>query len=122
MPTISPRPHPGALRLALTSLALLFVTLPAGALAAPQGSPRSGAAARPPGEESAPAGPPGATRGARQAADLVLRGGTVYTMDAVRSWAAAIAVRGERIVYVGPDSGVADYVGPRTSVVNLAGR
>ncbi|MFQ5876661.1 MAG: amidohydrolase [Acidobacteriota bacterium] len=55
-------------------------------------------------------------------ADLVLRGGAVYTMDAVRSWAAAVAVRGERIVYVGPDNGVSPFVGPRTTVVELRGR
>jgi hypothetical protein len=55
-------------------------------------------------------------------ADLVLRGGAVYTMDRVRSWAEAVAVRGERIVYVGPDRGVQAHVGPKTRVVDLAGR
>ncbi|HEU4401838.1 MAG TPA: amidohydrolase [Candidatus Polarisedimenticolia bacterium] len=55
-------------------------------------------------------------------ADLVLRHGAIYTLDAVRSWAEAVAVRGERIVYVGPDRGVAAYVGPKTRVVDLGGR
>ncbi len=123
MRTIAPRTRSGALRLALTSLALLLTAPPGGVLAAPRGAPGPGAAAsRPSEEETAPGGAPGATRGARQAADLVLRGGAVYAMDAVRSWAAAIAVRGERIVYVGPDGGVATYVGPKTRVVNLAGK
>lgn len=56
------------------------------------------------------------------AADLVLRNGAVYTMDAQRSWAEAVAVRGGRIVYVGSDSGIQPFVGPGTEVVDLAGR
>jgi len=55
-------------------------------------------------------------------ADLVLRGGAVYTLDAARSWAEAVAVRGDRIVYVGPEDGVAAQIGPRTRVVDLAGK
>ncbi len=62
---------------------------------------------------ASPPGPP---------ADLVLRGGSVYTVDATRSWAEAVAVRKDSIVYVGPDRGVAAYVGPRTRVLDLAGR
>jgi predicted amidohydrolase YtcJ len=55
-------------------------------------------------------------------ADLVLRHGALYTVDAVRSWAQAVAVKDGRIVYVGSDAGVAAQVGPRTKVVDLAGR
>ena len=55
-------------------------------------------------------------------ADLVLTGGAVYTMDAARSWAQAVAVRGGRIVYVGSDAGVRPWVGPATRVVPLGGR
>lgn len=55
-------------------------------------------------------------------ADLVLRGGAVYTMDASRTWAEAVAVRGERLVYVGSDSGVAAFIGPLTVVKDLAGQ
>jgi predicted amidohydrolase YtcJ len=43
-------------------------------------------------------------------------------MDAARSWAGAVAVRGGRIVYVGPDTLPADLLGPRTAVVDLRGR
>jgi len=56
------------------------------------------------------------------AADFVLEGTAIYTVDAVRRWAEAVAVRGEEIVYVGTSSGAARYVGPRTRVVNLAGK
>jgi predicted amidohydrolase YtcJ len=54
-------------------------------------------------------------------ADLVLRGGAVYTVNAARSWASAVAVRDGRIVYVGTDSVPAALVGPATEVVELAG-
>jgi len=56
-----------------------------------------------------------------QYADLVFAGGPVLTMDAARSRATAVAVRGERIIAVGHDE-VRDLVGPRTEVVDLAGR
>ncbi len=55
-------------------------------------------------------------------ADLVLRGGAVYTVDAVRSWAQAVAVRSGKIVAVGTDDEVGALVGPRTEVVDLRGR
>ena len=55
-------------------------------------------------------------------ADLVLRGGPVYTMDAARSWARAVAVANGRIVFVGSEAAAAPWIGPRTRVVDLAGR
>ena len=55
-------------------------------------------------------------------ADLVFRNGKVYTVDAARSWASAVAVKGGRIVYVGTDSLPQGMIGPRTEVVDLAGR
>jgi predicted amidohydrolase YtcJ len=55
-------------------------------------------------------------------ADLVFTGAAVYTVDAARSWAQAVAVRDGRIAYVGNDSGVRSLVGPRTRVVRLEGR
>jgi predicted amidohydrolase YtcJ len=46
----------------------------------------------------------------------------VYTVDAARSWATAVAVRDGRIVYVGTDSLPSGLVGPKTEVVELAGQ
>ena len=57
-----------------------------------------------------------------QPADLVLRGGRIATMDPARSWATALAVRGDRIVAVGPDPAVASHVGDATRVIELRGR
>ncbi len=56
------------------------------------------------------------------AADLVLTGGAVLTMDAARSPAAAVAVRAGRIVAVGSSAEVDRLRGPRTRRIDLAGR
>lgn len=55
-------------------------------------------------------------------ADTVFTGGAVYTLDAARRWASAVAVRGETIVYVGNDADAAPLIGPKTRVVPLQGR
>ena len=59
---------------------------------------------------------------AQPVADLVFQNGAVYTVDAARSWASAVAVAGNRIVYVGGDDGLAPFVGPATRIVDLNGR
>lgn len=55
-------------------------------------------------------------------ATLVLRGGQVRTMDADRRVVSAVAVRGNRIVAVGSDAEIGEYVGVHTQVVELNGR
>ncbi|WP_306325542.1 amidohydrolase [Streptomyces venezuelae] len=54
-------------------------------------------------------------------ADLVFTGGPVVTMDPARTRASSLAVTGERIAAVGHDE-VRELIGPRTEVVDLAGR
>ena len=61
------------------------------------------------------------TRTAVRPADLVLRGGTIVTVDEARPVAEAIAVSGDTIVAVGPDSQIQPYVGPATRVIDLKG-
>ncbi len=63
-----------------------------------------------------------AVAAADPSADIVFRNGPVYTMSSDKPWARAVAVKGKRIVYVGDDAGVRSFVGPRTRIVNLAGR
>ena len=58
----------------------------------------------------------------RQDADLVLRGGAVYAVDAARSWAQAVAVRDGAIVAVGTDAQIDALTGSGTQVIDLAGR
>jgi predicted amidohydrolase YtcJ len=55
-------------------------------------------------------------------AELMLKSGSVYTVDGSRSWAQAIGVSGGRIVYVGADPGAAAFIGPATRVIDLKGR
>ncbi|MFT3956721.1 MAG: amidohydrolase [Piscinibacter sp.] len=59
---------------------------------------------------------------APEPATVVLRGGRVHTMDAQRTVASAIALRGERIVAVGDDGQVSALIGPDTEVIELGGR
>jgi predicted amidohydrolase YtcJ len=56
------------------------------------------------------------------AADLVLRGGKVATVDPALGNAEAIAVNGYRITAVGTSEQISAYIGPETQVVELAGR
>jgi predicted amidohydrolase YtcJ len=51
----------------------------------------------------------------------VLRGGNVITMDGSQAPATAVAVAGDRIVYVGGDDGVESWIGAETRVVDLNG-
>jgi predicted amidohydrolase YtcJ len=55
-------------------------------------------------------------------ADLVLRGGTVITLENNRPQAEALAVRGQRIVAVGSAAEIQPLIGPTTRVIDLAGR
>ena len=55
-------------------------------------------------------------------ADLVVRHARVYTVDAVRSWATTLAVRGGRFVYVGDEAGAEAHIGPATQTVDAGGR
>lgn len=55
-------------------------------------------------------------------ADVAFVGGRVQTVDAARSWAEAVAVRGGRITVVGSEAEVGREIGPGTEIVDLAGR
>ena len=61
-------------------------------------------------------------RDAAGPADLVLTGGHVHTVDPARARAEAVAVSGERITAVGSAAEVGELIGPRTRVIDLAGR
>ena len=55
-------------------------------------------------------------------ADLILTNGRVWTADPAKPWAEAVAVRGDRIAYVGDAKGAAAFKGPRTKERDLGGR
>lgn len=56
------------------------------------------------------------------AADFVLRNARVYTVDASLPWAQAVAIRGDRIAWVGDDKDAARYIGSATHVINAGGK
>ena len=68
------------------------------------------------------AGATGTAIAAEPPADVLLVEGRVWTARAASPWAEAVAVRGDRIVYVGSAAGAAAMRGPRTEVVDLHGR
>ncbi|MFJ8893002.1 amidohydrolase [Leifsonia sp. NPDC102414] len=55
-------------------------------------------------------------------ADLVLRGGTVHTLDEDDTTGTAIAIRHGRVLRVGSDAEVTASIGRRTRVIELDGR
>ena len=57
-----------------------------------------------------------------QAADLVLQGGKIVTVDDAFGIVEALAARGGRIVAVGTAEEIGTYVGPATRVIDLQGR
>jgi predicted amidohydrolase YtcJ len=55
-------------------------------------------------------------------ADSLFRGGVIYTADATQSVASAIAIRDDRVVYIGSDESAAGFIGPNTEVTELQGK
>lgn len=55
-------------------------------------------------------------------ADLALVNGSIYTVNAARDWAQAVAIRSGRIAAVGLDRQVRELIGPGTEVIDLKGR
>lgn len=58
---------------------------------------------------------------AAQTADLALVNGRVYTVDAERPWAEAIAVAADRVLAVGTTAEIQKHVGPKTRTLDLHG-
>ncbi|HXV61200.1 MAG TPA: amidohydrolase family protein, partial [Vicinamibacteria bacterium] len=63
----------------------------------------------------------GACRLPPESADLVIRGGSVYTMNEARAWAESVAISAGEIVFVGADNDVDAFVGTKTRVISLDG-
>ena len=56
-----------------------------------------------------------------QPADLVLKNANIYTVDEHKPSAQAVAVKGDKIVFVGSDAEVQSYIGHGTHVLDLKG-
>jgi predicted amidohydrolase YtcJ len=56
------------------------------------------------------------------AADRVLLNGAVYTVDAERSWAEAVAIKDGKIIYVGDNEGAGAYISTESEIFDLVGQ
>ncbi|WP_281687855.1 amidohydrolase [Pseudomonas citronellolis] len=57
-----------------------------------------------------------------RSADLIIHNARVYTVDPHRPWASAVAVQGERILYVGDERGAMAHAGTATRLIDAGGR
>lgn len=55
-------------------------------------------------------------------ADLIIKGGTIYTVEAGNPTVEAVAVSGDTIVYAGNMAGLSQYQDEQTKVIDLAGK
>ncbi len=55
-------------------------------------------------------------------ADAVFLDGNFYTANPRQPWATAVAIQGDRILYVGDEAGAAEFVGPETTQYRLNGK
>jgi predicted amidohydrolase YtcJ len=55
-------------------------------------------------------------------ADLVIYGGTIYTVEEINPVVEAVAVTGDRIVYAGSRNGLSKFQGEQTRVIDLQGK
>ncbi len=55
-------------------------------------------------------------------ADLVVKNANVYTMDAVRSWKQALAVKDGRLVFIGNNTNIKTWIGQKTKIVDAGGQ
>ena len=54
--------------------------------------------------------------------NLVLKNGSVYTVERNRSRAQAIAIAVDKIVFVGPNANIDPYIDSDTKIFDLAGK
>lgn len=54
--------------------------------------------------------------------DLIIKNGSIYTVDQGRTWAEAIAVAGNKIIFVGSDEATESYIGAETEIIDLEGK
>ena len=62
------------------------------------------------------------TKDKPEAADYVFANGKVYTVNEKQPWAEAVAVKGNKIVYVGDTETAKGYIGEKTEFVELGGK
>lgn len=61
-------------------------------------------------------------KGIEEKADVVLKNGIVQTMVSENDTASAVAIQGDKIIYVGKDEEIESYIGDNTRVIDLDGK
>ncbi len=59
---------------------------------------------------------------ANESADTVFTNGKAYTVNEEQPWAEAVAVKGNKIVYVGDAEGAKKFIGDDTEVIDTSGK
>jgi len=57
-----------------------------------------------------------------ETADFVIINARIYTVNSVQPWAEAVAIKGEKIIYVGSNKAAENYIGSATRVIEAQGR
>ena len=65
---------------------------------------------------------PASAPGKGKAADVVFTNAAVYTVNPQQEWAEAVAVSGNKIIYVGDAAGAEAFVGDETEVIEATGK
>ncbi len=55
-------------------------------------------------------------------ADLVILGGTIYTVNEKQPMVEAVAVRGDKIIFAGPEAEAHNYIQDKTQIIDLRGK
>nr|WP_160314705.1 amidohydrolase family protein [Photobacterium swingsii] len=55
-------------------------------------------------------------------ADKVLKNGSIYTVNTASPWAQSVAIKDDKIIFVGSDKDVVSVVGKTTDVIDLKGK
>jgi len=59
---------------------------------------------------------------AAEPADTVYKGGKIYTVNENNAWAEAVAIKDGKLVKVGSNTDVGEFIGKNTTVIDLAGK
>jgi predicted amidohydrolase YtcJ len=66
--------------------------------------------------------PPDEPVSTKDTADTILTNGVIYTIDDSNTIAQAVAIKGDKILFVGSDADAKAHIGPATKVVDLKGK
>jgi len=58
----------------------------------------------------------------KKTADIVFTNGKVYTLNEAQPWAEALAVKGNKIIYVGDTETAKKYISEKTEILDLSGK